>query len=341
MSAGNGLFFYPRIKPYLSCRAHRHGSQELRNINLNSAQMTFEWKGVFPALLTPFTDKDELDFVLFQRNLEAQQAAGVSGLILGGTLGEASVLSLGEKEELVKFAMAHAKGLPVVLNIAEGSTRDAVRQAELAGNWGAAGLMLLPPMRYKSDHRETVAYFRTVAASTSLPIMIYNNPVDYKIEVTLEMFDELQSSANINAVKESTRDVTNVTRMINRFGSRFSILCGVDTLALEEFCLGADGWVAGLVDAFPAETVAIFRLAKAGRMEEARAIYRWFMPLLELDIHPKLVQYIKLAAAATGIGSEYVRPPRLPLEGSERDRVLAIINRGLSTRPTLPAYLNL
>jgi 4-hydroxy-tetrahydrodipicolinate synthase len=303
--------------------------------------MAFEWKGVFPALLTPFTANDELDLPLFLRNLEAQQQAGVSGIILGGTLGEASVLTLEEKETLVTFAIAHAKGLPVILNIAEGSTREAVRQAQLAGQWGASGLMLLPPMRYKSDHRETVAYFKSVAASTTLPIMIYNNPVDYKIEVTLDMFDELRSSANITAVKESTRDVTNVTRMINRFGNRFSILCGVDTLALEEFCLGADGWVAGLVDAFPAETVAIFRLAKAGRIEEARAIYRWFMPLLELDIHPKLVQYIKLAAAATGIGSEQVRAPRLPLEGTEREQVLAVIRKGLDTRPKLPDYLNI
>ena len=303
--------------------------------------MAFAWKGVFPALLTPFTADDRLDLDLFKRNLDAQITAGVHGVILGGTLGEASVLSIEEKESLVKFAVANSQGLPVVLNIAEGSTREAVRQAELAGAWGAAGLMLLPPMRYKSDHRETVMYFKTIAAATELPIMIYNNPVDYKIEVTLDMFDELQACANITAVKESTRDVTNVTRMHNRFGKRFAILCGVDTLALEEFCLGADGWVAGLVDAFPAETVAIHRLAVAGRIEEAREIYRWFMPLLELDIHPKLVQYIKLAAAATGIGSEQVRAPRLPLEGEERQRVQGIIDTGLRTRPTLPDYLSL
>jgi len=303
--------------------------------------MAFEWKGVFPALLTPFTADDQLDLDLFKNNLDAQIAAGVNGIILGGTLGEASVLSLEEKETLVKFAILHSQGLPVILNIAEGSTREAVRQAELASAWGAAGLMLLPPMRYKSDHRETVTYFKTIAAATALPIMIYNNPVDYKIEVTLDMFDELLSTANITAVKESTRDVTNVTRMFNRFGDRYRILCGVDTLALEEFCLGADGWVAGLVDAFPAETVAIFRLAKAGRIEEARAIYRWFMPLLELDIHPKLVQYIKLAATGTGIGSEQVRAPRLPLEGDERTRVKAIIDHGIRTRPTLPDYLSL
>jgi dihydrodipicolinate synthase/N-acetylneuraminate lyase len=213
------------------------------------------------------------------------------------------------------------------LNIAEGSTRDAVRQAALAEEWGAAGLMLLPPMRYKSDHRETVTFFKTVAASTDLPIMIYNNPVDYKIDVTLHMFDELIAMPNIEAVKESTRDVTNVTRLINHFGDRIKILCGVDTIAIEELLMGAVGWVGGLVCAFPAETVAIYRLVKAGRIEEALDIHRWFLPLLELDLHPKLVQYIKLAEAEAGLGTEYVRAPRLTLIGSERERVLAIIRR--------------
>jgi 4-hydroxy-tetrahydrodipicolinate synthase len=299
--------------------------------------ITFEWKGVFPALLTPFTASDELDLPLFAKNMEAQLQAGVEGIILGGTLGEASVLTVEEKETLVKFAIEKAGGrVPVVLNIAEGSTREALKQAGLAEKWGADGLMLLPPMRYKTDHRETVAYFSTIANATSLPIMIYNNPVDYKTEVTLDMFGELAACANITAVKESTRDVSNVTRMINRFGDRFRLLCGVDTLAMEELCLGAHGWVAGLVDAFPAETVAIYRLVKAGRIDEASRIYRWFMPLLELDIHPKLVQYIKLAATATGIGSEHVRAPRLPLAGEERERVLKIIRDGLANRPSLP-----
>ncbi len=296
----------------------------------------FEWKGVFPALLTPFTANDELDLPLFAKNLQAQLDAGVEGIVLGGTLGEASVLTTEEKEKLVKFAIESVAGrVPVILNIAEGATREALRQAELAGKWGADGLMLLPPMRYKSDHRETVHYFATIAGSTPLPIMIYNNPVDYKIEVTLDMFEDLTTSPNITAVKESTRDVTNVTRMINRFGKRFKLLCGVDTLAMEELCLGADGWVAGLVDAFPKETVTIFNLVKAGKLEEAAAIYRWFMPLLELDIHPKLVQYIKLAATATGIGSEYVRAPRLALEGKEREQIMSVINRGLANRPQL------
>jgi 4-hydroxy-tetrahydrodipicolinate synthase len=304
--------------------------------------MPIPWKGVYPALLTPFTADDQIDFDLFAKNLQAQEAAGVDGIILGGTLGEASILTTAEKEALVKFAVEKVEGrIPVIINIAEGSTREALQQAAYAKAWGAEGLMILPPMRYKSDHRETVTYFKTVATSTDLPMMIYNNPVDYKIEVTLDMFAELAEQLNIQAVKESTRDVTNVTRMRNRFGDRFKLLCGVDTLALEELLLGADGWVAGLVDAFPAETVAIYRLAKAGRIAEATEIYRWFMPLLELDIHPKLVQYIKLAAAETGIGSEYVRAPRLPLEGSERNRVLKIIRDGLAARPVLPDYLGL
>lgn len=304
--------------------------------------MQIDWSGVFPAITTKFTADDKLDLLLFEKNLRSQLDAGVNGIILGGTLGEASVLTTHEKETLVKFAVEKVVGrVPVVLNIAEGSTREALQQAAYAKAWGAGGIMLLPPMRYKTDHRETVTYFATVAKSTSLPIMIYNNPVDYKTDVTPDMFEDLTAYANITAIKESTRDVTNVTRLINRFGNRFKILCGVDTLAMEELLLGADGWVAGLVCAFPRETVAIYRLVKAGHIEEARNIYRWFMPLLELDIHPKLVQYIKLAETQAGIGSENVRAPRLTLVGEERERVLNTINTGIATRPTLPEYMHL
>ena len=298
--------------------------------------MSFEWKGVFPALLTPFTANEEIDLPMFEKNLQAQLDAGVHGVIIGGSLGEASTITAEEKELLIKHAIKFLNGkIPVIMNIAESTTKDAVQQAANAKAWGAAGLMLLPPMRYKSDDRETVEYFKTIAKSTDLPIMIYNNPVDYKIDVTLDMFEELIECSNITAVKESTRDVTNVTRLINRFNGRLKILCGVDTLAVEELCLGADGWVAGLVCAFPKETVTIYNLVKEGKIAEAAKIYRWFMPLLELDIHPKLVQYIKLAATQTGIGSEYVRGPRLTLQGSERTRILKIINDGIAARPVL------
>ena len=304
--------------------------------------MRINWNGVFPALTTKFTANDTIDLPMFGTNLDAQVDAGINGIIIGGSLGEASTLELDEKEALIKYAVEKVgKKIPVLLNIAEGSTREAVKQAALATKWGAHGLMLLPPMRYKSDHRETVTFYKTVATSTGLPIMIYNNPIDYKIEVTLQMFEELSELSNIESVKESTRDVSNVTRMINRFGDRYKLLCGVDTIATEELMMGAVGWVGGLVCAFPAETVAIYKLVKAGRIEEALEIHRWFLPLLELDLHSKLVQYIKLAETETGIGTEHVRAPRLPLIGHERERVLGVIRKALENRPLLPEYASL
>jgi 4-hydroxy-tetrahydrodipicolinate synthase len=296
-----------------------------------------------PAVTTKFTDRDQLDLPAFGLNIQAQLDAGVHGIILGGTLGEASTLTEQEKRTLVKETVKIVGGrVPVIINIAEQSTRSAVEMARRAVEDGASGLMMLPPMRYRADDRETVTYFKKVARSTPLPIMIYNNPVDYGIEVTLDMFSELLDACeNIQAVKESTRDISNINRIRNRFGNRLAILCGVDTLALESLLIGADGWVAGLVCAFPAETVAIYELAAAGRIEQAIEIYRWFLPLLELDINTKLVQNIKLAEVATGIGTENVREPRLPLAGEERNRVLGIIQEALKTRPVLPEYRGL
>jgi 4-hydroxy-tetrahydrodipicolinate synthase len=302
--------------------------------------MRVEWEGVFPAVTTKFTEDDRLDIAAFLKNIDAQLSAGVSGIILGGTLGEASTLSEAEKSVLVRETVAFVAGrVPVILNIAEQTTAGAIAAAAAALGNGASGLMLLPPMRYKADARETVAYFKAVAASTPLPIMIYNNPIDYRILVTLDMFAELVECQNIQAVKESTREVGNITRMRRRFGERFRILSGVDTLALESLVLGADGWVAGLVCAFPAETVAIYELVKAGRLAEAVRLNRWFYPLLELDVHPKLVQNIKLAEVHTGLGTEQVRLPRLPLEGAEREQVLGIIRQALQTRPQLEEIL--
>ena len=301
--------------------------------------MQVKWQGVYPAVTTKFTDDDTLDFEMFAKNTQAQLDAGVDGLVLGGTLGEASSLTETEKFELVSKALELVEGkVPIILNIAEQSTSEAVRIAKKAKEVGASGLMLLPPMRYKADDGETVEYFKAIAAATDLPIMLYNNPVDYKIEITMEMLEELKECPTIQAVKESTRDITNVTRMINRFGDRFKILCGVDTLALESMVMGADGWVAGLVCAFPNETVAIYKLVKSGRIQEAVEIYRWFMPLLELDIHPKLVQNIKLAEVYTKIGTENVRAPRLKLAGQERKHVTNVIESALKVRPTLPNY---
>ena len=301
----------------------------------------FKWEGVMPAITTQFDSEGSLSLKAFKNNLAHQIKAGVHGIILGGTLGEASTLTSSEKESLLKATLEQVEGkIPVIMNIAEQSTDQAIVSAKDAETNGASGLMLLPPMRYRATDIETVAYFSAVASSTSLPIMIYNNPVDYKIEVTLDMFEAIRKYENITAVKESTRDITNITRMINRFGDRYKILCGVDTIAMESILMGAKGWVAGLVDSFPEETVAIFTYCKAGEWEKARAVFRWFLPLLELDISPQLVQNIKLCELATGLGTGYVRKPRLPLEGPELKRVEFIINESLVNRPKNLDYKN-
>lgn len=299
--------------------------------------MKINWQGVYPALTTKFTADDKLDFEAIGKNYQAQLDAGVDAFIISGSLGEASTLDDDEKFELLRFALDFVKGrVPIILNITEGATRRAVSFVKKGEELGADGFMSLPPMRYNSDDRETTHFFKAIADATDKPIMIYNNPVDYKVEVKIPMFEQLlKEHANIEAVKESTRDISNVSRLRNAFGDRLKILCGVDTLAMEELVMGADGWVAGLVCAFPAETVAVYRLVKAGRYDEALKIYRWFLPLLELDIHPKLVQYIKLAEQYTGIGTEIVRAPRLTLTGDERARVIKTIEEGLKTRPVL------
>ena len=304
--------------------------------------MKFQWEGIMPAVTTKFTTKDTLDLAMFSQNIKAQVEAGVHGIVLGGTLGEASTLEDSEKRTLTTETVKIVAGkIPVMINIAEQTTKGAIDAANKAEEDGASGLMMLPPMRYSAGNREVVEYFKAVANNSSLPIMVYNNPVDYKTEVTLDMFDVLLKCETIQAVKESTRDISNVTRIKNRFGNRLKIMTGVDTLALESLLMGADGWVAGLVCAFPAETVAIYELQKAGKIKEAIEIYRWFLPLLELDINSKLVQNIKLAEVATGIGTENVRAPRLSLVGTERALVLKIIEDGLKNRPQLPDYKNL
>jgi len=304
--------------------------------------MKVQWEGVMPAVTTKFTTEDKLDLAMFEVNIRAQMDARVHGIVLGGSLGEASTLTQKEKNILTQETVRIVEGrIPVIMTVAEQATAVAIQAASDAKANGANGLMILPPMRYKSTDYETIAYFKEIAKSTDLPIMIYNNPVDYKIEVTVDMFEELMEFDNIQAVKESTRDIINIGRLRNRFGDNLKILTGVDPLALESLLIGADGWVAGLVCAFPAETVAIYELAKAGRVKEATEIYRWFLPLLELDISPQLVQNIKLAEVATGIGTENVRAPRLVLHGDERQRVLKVIEEGMKTRPQLPDYKNL
>ncbi len=307
---------------------------------MNNSAKKVTWEGVYPAVTTKFYENGELDIPMFLKNIEAQIDAGVDGIVIGGSLGESSTLTHDDRLQLLAATLNRVgHRTNVILNIAEGATRQAIALSQKAQDVGAHGLMVLPPMMYKPTDQEVADFYKEVAAETDLPIMLYNNPVDYKIEITFPIFDQLAEVPSIQAVKESTRDISNVTRLRNRFGDRFKILCGVDTLAMEELLMGADGWVAGLVDAFPAETVAIYRLTKAGRIDEALAIYRWFLPILELDINPQLVQNIKLAEVLTGLGTEYVRPPRKQLVGAERERVLKVLRDGLAVRPVLPDYL--
>jgi 4-hydroxy-tetrahydrodipicolinate synthase len=296
------------------------------------------WSGVYPAVTTKFTRDGQLDLDTFIHNIDAQINAGVDGIIIGGSLGESSTITHDERIVMLAAVIdTFQKKVPVLINIAEGSTRKAIELAQRAEASGADGLMVLPPMMYKPTDTEVVTFFQDIASNTNLPILVYNNPVDYKIEITPSMFDVLLKHPTIQAVKESTRDLANVTRLINRFGDRLKVLTGVDTIATEALIMGAHGWVAGLVNAFPAETVAIYKLIKSGRIEEARSIHRWFLPLLELDINPQLVQNIKLAELIMGLGTEYVRPPRQMLAGPERERITRIIQEGINSRPSLPS----
>lgn len=296
------------------------------------------WKGVFPALTTKFREDLALDIKAMERHFAWQIDSGVDGLIVCGSLGENSVLAVDEKVEVLRIASRVAgRKLPVLMTIAEGSTSEAIALAQRAAKEGATGLMVLPGMRYVSDRRETLAHYRAIARSSALPIMVYNNPVSYGVDVTPEMFGELADEKTIVAIKESSDNVRRVTDIINRVGDRYAIFCGVDDLAMEAMLMGAVGWVAGLVDAFPAETVAIYRLLQEGRLDEARAIYRWFAPMLHLDVSRKLVQNIKLVEAIVGVGTETVRPPRMPLVGDEREAITAIVKKALETRPKLPS----
>ena len=295
------------------------------------------WTGVYPAVTTNFFEDESLDLTTFNFNIDQQIKAGVHGIIICGSLGENSTLTFDEKLTLLDSAKTAIAGrVPLVICIAESITKEAIRFAKEAEKIGAEGFMLLPPMRYPSDDRETLHFMHTVADATDLPVMIYNNPLAYKTFISIPMFKNLAQNQHFESMKESTGDIRYMTDIINEIGHRFKILSGVDDLAFESLVMGADGWVAGLVDAFPRETVVIYELIKQGRIEEARAIYRWHFPLMHLDVSTKFVQNIKLAEVATGLGTEFVRQPRLPLIGEERERVLKIINDSIATRPVLP-----
>lgn len=299
--------------------------------------MAHLWTGVFPAVTTKFNADESLDIAGTVNHIKWQLECGADGIIVCGSLGEASTLTADEKITILKAAKEVAGNKPVLLTVAEDSTRAAAALAQAAHAAGADGIMLLPAMRYVSDERETINHYQRVADASPLPIMIYNNPIAYGVNITPEMYVEMAKEPKYVAIKESSGDIRTLTNVINAVGNRYAIFSGVDDLALESIVMGADGWVAGLVVAFPKETVAIYKLAKAGRLEEARAIYRWFAPLLHLDVSMKLVQNLKLCEAMVGVGTEHVRAPRLPLAGAERERVAAVVKAGLDSRPQLPA----
>jgi dihydrodipicolinate synthase/N-acetylneuraminate lyase len=295
------------------------------------------WRGVFPAVTSKFTTDDRLDIEEMERCFALQIDAGVHGLIVCGSLGEASTLESDEKIEILKAAVRVAKGrLPVLLSVAEGATKRASRLAEMGARAGATGFMVLPGIPYRSDPRETVAHYRTIAQAGALPIMIYNNPLSYGVDITPQLLSEFAADTRFVAIKESSDDVRRITQIFNAFGNRFQLFTGVDNLALESLAVGAHGWVAGLVCAFPAETVAIYELAQAGRLTEALTLYRWFQPLLDLDVSTKLVQNIKLVEALVTGSNDRCREPRLPLSGDARRRVESIVAEALSQRPQLP-----
>ena len=300
--------------------------------------MAVDWQGVYPAVTIQFRPDQSFDLEASAAHVETLIRSGVHGLVMLGTVGENTTLSAEEKRSVLKMAVETAAGrVPVLTGVAENGTAEACRFAADAEAIGLDGLMVLPAMVYKSDARETIAHYRAVAGASALPVMCYNNPVSYGVDITPEMFAQLADEPTIVAIKESSDDPRRLTDIVNVCGDRYILFCGVDDLVVESVLLGARGWVAGLVNAFPEESLRLWTLSVAGDWAAARDLYRWFMPVLHLDCHVKLVHYIKLAQAMAGLGSETLRAPRLPLEGEERARISAIIQQGLDARPRLAA----
>ncbi len=297
---------------------------------------TNRWHGVFPAVTTKFKTDLSIDLEAMARHLEFQLDAGVHGVIILGSLGENSTLNIDEKLQLTGFFARQVNGrVPLLACIAEADTRQACVYAEQAEAIGVDGFMLLPPMRYPSDQRETLNYLEEVADASDLPIMLYNNPVAYGTDLLPADFETLAANPKFVAIKESSANTRRIPEIRRRTGDRYAIFCGVDDLAYESFTLGADGWVAGLVVAFPRETVRIYDLMRAGKWLEARQIYEWFLPLLGLDIGPKFVQQIKLVEELMGVGTARVRSPRLTLSEAEARRVRQILEHALANRPVV------
>ena len=300
--------------------------------------MKTDWHGVLPAACTQFHADQTLDLPTTMDHLDAMVDSGIHGMVMLGTVGENCSLTYEEKLQVLRATVERIGGkVPVLTGVAEYTTAGACQFAKDAEAAGVDGLMVLPAMVYKSDERETLEHFKAVAAATKLPIMIYNNPVSYGVDIKPETFAKLAPIDNIVAIKESSEDPRRITDLRNAVGDRFTLFCGVDDLFLESYVLGAEGWISGLVNAFPAENALIWDLCEAGDFKEAQRIYQWYTPMLHLDTLPKLVQYIKLASQECGYGSELCRAPRLNLEGEEREWALKIIRDAIKTRPAIPA----
>lgn len=294
------------------------------------------WKGVFPALTTKFKPDFSLDMDAMSQHLEFQLDAGVHGLIILGSLGENSTLNMDEKLQLTGFFVKQVNGrVPLLACIAESDTRQACYFAKQAQALGIDGFMLLPPMRYPSDQPETMSYLEEVARASDLPVMLYNNPVAYGTDLSPAAFEKLASNPKFVAIKESSADTRRIPEIRRRTQNRYAIFCGVDDLAFECFSLGAVGWVAGLVVAFPRETVHLYNLMSNQRWAEARQLYEWFLPLLSLDIGPKFIQQIKLVEEIVGVGSARVRSPRLSLNEAETLHVRRTVEQALAKRPDI------
>ncbi|HEX6938074.1 MAG TPA: dihydrodipicolinate synthase family protein [Longimicrobiales bacterium] len=299
--------------------------------------MTPDWRGVFPALPTQFKEDLSVDYDATAWHLERLVDAGVHGVVLLGTIGENNSLAAAEKREVLRAGVAAVRGrVPVLAGVSEFTTAEACRYAADAEKIGVDGLMVLPGIAYRADQREAVAHYRAVAAASALPILCYNNPKVYGVDLTPQAFAELADVENIVAIKEATGDPRRITDIFNAVGDRYLLFAGLDDVVLESVMLGAVGTVFGLVNAFPAESLYLWELAQQGEWEKAREVYRWFMPLLHLDDHPKLVQFMKLVSQECGYGHERVRPPRLPLAGEERERTLRLIRHAIETRPAIP-----
>ena len=294
------------------------------------------WSGVFPAITTQLKKDGSLDLEATARHADVLIKSGVNGIIFLGSLGENQPLRPAEKRLVIEAMVKAVNGRVKVLSgVAESSTAEASCYARDVEKLGVDGIMLMPAMLYKVDARETMTHFRTVARASGLPVMIYNNPLSYANDITPEMFAELADEKKFVALKESSGDVRRITDLHNTVGDRYALFTGVDNLALEASILGIDGWVAGSGIAFPDENQYFWELTRRGEWAKAREFYRWFTPLLHLDVSTKFVQYIKLAVQECGLGREYVRAPRLMLTGTERKRILKIIHEGIKKRPAI------